>query len=285
MRSIIIIKLNNLILLLLMSTLCAIAQFPNKDGRWFVRTFSPSGYSYWENPIIVEKDTIIGEYTYSIINTQFARCAYRSDSLKVYVIMLFGDNQDEFLIYDFGLQKGDTIQLLQAESPWGEKLDTVFYRVVITEKIRVDNQLKNRIELVGIGYNRTNLFEEWIEDIGSLSTPFYPIFFTKHETVYQVYCYKEAMKNIYGACSLTSAEQIALHQNNSVFINCNNELIFSLDDQESYKLSIVDMDGKTCYRDNHFCAQQLNVSFLKPGIYCCILDKKGSKSSLKFSVS
>ncbi|MBN2806231.1 MAG: hypothetical protein JXR22_06195 [Prolixibacteraceae bacterium] len=269
---------------LFMCTLFAKAQFPNKDGRWFLRTFSPSGYSYCENPVIVEKDTIIGEHTYSIMKVDFARCAYRSDSLKVYAMMLFGDFREEFLIYDFGLQKGDTIQLLQAESPWGEKLDTVFYRVLITEKIGVYNQLKNRIELVGIGYNRTNLFEEWIEDIGSLSTPFYPIFFTKHEIVYQVYCYKEAMKNIYGACSLTSAEQTALQQNNSVFINCNNELIFSLDEQVSYKLSILAIDGKTCYMDHHFCEQQLNVSFLKPGTYICLLDNGNHQTTYKFSI-
>ena len=256
------------------------AQFPNKDGRWFFSTPDPDGTYEWGS-IVVEKDTIIGEYKYSILSkSEIFQAAFRSDSLKVYAIDLFSDDRNEFLIYDFGLSKDDTIQLLQAlQHGGGLPLDTIYYYVYETGKITINNKLVNQISLQDIEHQR---WMEWIEGIGSTSTPFYPQIFNEHEFTIKLDCYKEGLTQVYGYCNYTGTNQLSLKQNQCFYQGCTKELIFLT--ENNYRVKIVDTNGKLMYTDNNFCDKQLNLSFLKKGNYICILENAVINTSYKFSV-
>lgn len=64
------------------------------------------GYPYWmERKYSVVKDTVIGDYTYQLLNNDYQGCIrYSDDGMKFYYLSESG----EYLLCDFSLQIGDT---------------------------------------------------------------------------------------------------------------------------------------------------------------------------------
>lgn len=77
-------------------------------NQWIVLTdcFGSHGYPYWmERKYSVVKDTVIGDYTYQLLNNDYQGCIrYSDDGMKFYYLSESG----EYLLCDFSLQIGDT---------------------------------------------------------------------------------------------------------------------------------------------------------------------------------
>lgn len=150
-----------LFLLLLLFAFNSFAQlnhpFPNKDGEWVVGGGSPGGT--WQFKSFVEKDTIINNKEYSIINAgeYYVRAAVRSDSTKVYALNI-NDSPDEvnwpfdsteYVLYDYGLEVGDIFTIINfSEWAW-IPFDTVDFKVSTVDYIDVKGESRKRIGFRG----------------------------------------------------------------------------------------------------------------------------------------
>ena len=139
--------------------------------RWKLLTnyFGTYGYPYWvEDNYHIVKDTIIGNYTYQLLNNKGA-IRYSDDGMKFYYLNKSG----EYLLCDFSLQVGDTcfayIGTTMFEDEDGALQDAGVNLVqpwVVTARDVIDQRV--HIKMKYSSEDRTGEFEtEMIQGIGS----------------------------------------------------------------------------------------------------------------------
>ena len=139
--------------------------------RWKLLTnyFGTYGYPYWvEDNYHIVKDTIIGNYTYQLLNNKGA-IRYSDDGMKFYYLNKSG----EYLLCDFSLQVGDTcfayIGTTMFEDEDGALQDAGVNLVqpwVVTARDVIDQRVHMKMKYSS--EERTGEFEtEMIQGIGS----------------------------------------------------------------------------------------------------------------------
>jgi hypothetical protein len=122
----------------------------------------------------MEKDTAIYGKTYSLVSgtgnqqphLSYERVGFvRTDSKKVFFKKLAEGK--EYLLYDFGLQIGDT-----AYFPFFET-DSAKYHVLNVDSVNVNGIKRLRLKVLPEYYPEEYMSMYWIEGIGSLWNPFY----------------------------------------------------------------------------------------------------------------
>ncbi len=152
--------------------------FPTVDDHpeWNVqRSIEP----FFPGPVFIlsyhlDKDTIINQKTYSLVSrtgNQQPHLSYeqvgfiRTDAKKVF----FKKSAEgkEYLLYNFGLNVGDTVYCPFLES------DSAKYTVLNVDSVNVNGIRRLRLKVLPEYYPEEYMSMYWIEGIGSLWNPFY----------------------------------------------------------------------------------------------------------------
>jgi hypothetical protein len=273
-------------IILLISLLCLLlngsyaqTQFPDKDGEWYISYTGDGDVHYSKQPIYVEKDTIINGLTYSIMINS-VRCAVRNDYPKVFYIDLNHPENNENLLYDFGLNLGDSVQLIHFVR--GYEPDTSFWKVSNVQYFEINGSQRKQIDIesrntITIGYNT------WLEGIGSTMGPVYPIMCSFFENYYDLYCYRENGIAISGNCNLINSIQSIKNPFESLYSNLHNQLTIR-NGQKSYNLAICNYLGKIVYETFDCSDETIDLNGFHPGVYICHFTIENQIYSQKFVV-
>jgi hypothetical protein len=152
------------------------SELPDSSFTWTIRSIG-WGECHGVSSYMISGDTLIGSKAYKQIlvtpdsifsesnNSYF--CAAR-DSAGLWFFMPGGDST-EYLLYDFNGSMGDTLKI---NNPWSVgEIDAL---VISRDSILVKDEYKTRL---GIGARQGELWEYWIEDVGSLHGLFYSCHF------------------------------------------------------------------------------------------------------------
>jgi len=136
--------------------------FPDSTGQWvdFWSVTDNTGTYAWKDTTFIDGDTIIQGKKYSIAKGGFYEDSYfRVDSLKVYHRFAYTPtplDTGEILMYDFGLQVGDTFDLGEIEGyptffNKVSKIDSVMYNGSYYKKFHFDSYYAGFYWVEGIG--------------------------------------------------------------------------------------------------------------------------------------
>ena len=137
----------------------------NKEWNVMYVIFPGIGWDtvYWTNTYRFEGDTIINDTNYLKVykseediplNWTFEGCIREDQGKKVF----FRKWDNDYLIYDFGVAVGDTIEIYHNNYP-----ESV--RVELIDSIGIDGTIRKQILLKYLMYN--SVYETWKEGIGS----------------------------------------------------------------------------------------------------------------------
>lgn len=253
-----------LLVILFSNQLKGLAQFefPNKDGEWRVQMLAPeSDYTY--GTIKFEKDTVINNFSYLLINANFSiePCAVRYDSSKIYLINLISEEKNEQLLYDFNLIQGDSFDVKYYDHSY--YYDSITWIVSkVDSVITNDNIFRKRILLHESVYGQEML---WIDGIGSSSGPLYTILFSRGEFSVELFSYKENGQCILGSCLQNN---VIIYENSFGYYDPDTFKFFITSNiSRLYELDLFMISGsKVCSLKNQF-ERVINLPSLKSGIY------------------
>jgi hypothetical protein len=251
--------------------------FPNKDGEWYIKSYHEGDQTwvYHKNPDLVEKDTIINNIPYSILKSgTFAyRCAIRSNYPKYYYIDLNHPERGENILYDFGLMKGETIELVHYN--YNGKADTIqWYVDQVYHGVYGEN---SRLIILKNSY-KSGIYPtiSWWEGVGCTSGPMYLLRPSITGNLHELFCYKEDGYPTMGDCSQTSIQNLA-HLNFHCSFLSTQKLLLVEGQFEQFDLMIVDTLGRLVFKRMNCCENQINLESLKKGYYIVNL-RSGSSS-------
>jgi len=247
--------------------------FPNKDGEWYVLKWTPEPEYNFVFMSHVEKDTLINDKVYSILELceDGIRCALRSDSIKVYAVNIndlkgndyVSINTNEYVLYDYSLKVGDYFEMINYDDRSWIPIDTVVFEVLKVDSINIKGQYRKQLHLGGGKGNS----QYWIEGIGSTISPIYQACLTEFEQGFDLNCYREKGKNIYGYyCEPDYVRTIE----NPIKANYNayeKTLQLKVDGCLPVTVDIFDSMGRLVCSSSESPQSQLDLSFLSKGCF------------------
>jgi hypothetical protein len=280
-------------IILIISLLCLLlngsyaqTQFPDKNGEWYLRYRDPESKYYSQDPFYIEKDTIINELKYSIMKLDdeypdnVIRAAIRNDNKKVFYIDLNHPENNENILYDFGLNLGDSIELIHFI--WPDFIDTAMWYVVNVEYQEVNNSQRKVMEIYGQNA-RSWGHNSWIEGIGSTMGPIYPLICSYFEEIYELNCYKENKNRIWGNCSFIDSKQ-EIRNTPNFFYNPSKKQLVVCNERKNYDLFIYNYLGKKVFESSNCSDETIDLNGLDKGIYLFDINVDGQIFTRKFIV-
>lgn len=251
------------------------AQFLNKDASWNVYY---QGIESSPDRIInlkIEKDSLINDTVYSIFDYGYEKYALREDSNKVFfrwpdVFPELGTT--EHLLYDFGLELNDSIQLYLL---W-DFLSGYFWKVKNIDSVLVGGEYKKRILLMvnESAHYPAEGVQYWIEDIGSTSNPLYFTGISYFETVIHLYCYwvngelRYSTEVSEGKCNYLDADPgYRITKDVLIYNNSLKQVKINLPLRESCLLTVYKINGQKVFNKEIPCNSYVKTLPLKTGIY------------------
>jgi hypothetical protein len=182
----------------------------------------------------------------------------RQDSARVF---LRESNGEEHLIYDFGMETGDTIHNWMHQVPW---------QVVEVDSAYIEDKWRKQLHLEDYYYS--DITDTWIEGIGSTFGVLTPgnIFLNLssfllcvHRDDHLVY-----QKPDYTSCWIyADIESIPAEAEVKVYPNPANEILrISASSDLPDRFSIYSTTGILCF-EGELIDDTINISCLKPGLY------------------
>lgn len=245
-------------------------------------------------------DTIVEGKSYKILDGyHFSSRTFllREDvqSKQIHMAIVNPDRVDEFLMYDFSLEVGDSIDLVNPVSPF--PLIAGYYQVdsIVSHPLE-DAQNYRYFYLSPTASNtQTNETPIWIESVGSLSLINGPGATPDFNGGGQLSCYfKDGESRYYNSDSIQSCQQehfLAVSDlTNELFFNiypnpAAQNITVSTSQNGNFFIEIVDLSGKLEQRTRLKNNQDLELR-LEPGIYIVkLLDESHYLASQKLIIS
>ena len=264
----------------------AYVLFPTDSAVWIRKKTSQISSCCANLDILQLGDTTINNKIYHKIyyfTTNYLNSFYRESNKKIYSKYplggVFGNDTTEFVLYDFNMQIGDSMNV-KIPSNW------------ITSGGPINKQPKIYLDSVGTvtlnsvvhkTYSFTNNFTgsclapkiKWIEGIGSDAGLFYNLNYNdwaiciSYPAPYSfiLTCFSKNNVLIYNNnCTITSIPNLTDKFNLSVFPNPANALLTFQTDEEITSITIYNIIGKTCsYKP--LDAKIIDISGLSSGVY------------------
>jgi hypothetical protein len=198
----------------------------------------------------------------------------------VFYIDLNHPENNENILYDFGLNLGDSIELIHFI--WPDFIDTAMWYVINVEYQEVNNSQRKVIEIYSQNA-RSWGHNSWIEGIGSTMGPVYPLICSYFEYSYELNCYKENGNRIWGDCSfLDSKQEVKKHA--ECFYEKAQKQLEIYNKKKNYDLVICDYLGRVVYSVDNCNDESIDLIKLCPGVYIWHLTIENQTYSQKFVV-
>lgn len=257
----------------------------NVKDETFPQVGPPHNYVYsyiYTNEYRFTQTAQMCGYTYSKTNSNIF---IRNEGQKVYARQSQNCNDYEYLIYDFGLQVGDSIKLRLASYYYYD--DTLGYKLRADGLVNYQGQDRRALYFdvyyYKFGSNGSSVFfqDTWIEGIGSIIHPFYfeiGVYRPTH-TIYSLLCYFEndvqLFQSQHNSCYLTNLgiKENETSYNFSISPNPANDYFrINLENQIEFKNAVFrlsDVSGKLLWEKTFEEIENQNVSIqsLTSGVY------------------
>ena len=248
-------------------------SLPDSSGIWTIATISMGSYMSNASYAIMG-DTVIDEITFKAIyvtpDSIFdpAASIYHSavrDSANHW-LFIPRDETEEYLLYDFSLEVGDTVQI---NNPWEDGLKTLIAFDVDSVEL-ADGYYKR----IGVGIydppsGQPHVIDQWIEGVGSVNGLFYSAWYIM-DAGYQLLCFHSNDTLVYlnspdGTCGYifvgvidqVSSSTIKIYPN--PFTN-----VLNIESSVDFMVRIYDASGIEIYSGRD---QTIDLSWLNTGLY------------------
>jgi len=222
----------------------------------------------------IEGDTVINEITYKAIYTtpdsifDATASEYHSavrDSANRWLFVP-GDESEEYLLYDFNINEGDTIEI---NNPWEDGLRTLIAFNV--DSVELSDGYYKRI---GVGIydppsGQPHIIDQWIEGIGSTNGLFYSGWYIM-DLGYQLLCFHRNDTLVYlhspdGTCGyiLVGSDERNSSLKVEVFPNPVTNVL-TIKSSFDCAVRIYDINGRFVYTGRD---RTIDLSWLNTGIY------------------
>jgi Secretion system C-terminal sorting domain len=261
-----------LLLLVYNSSYSQYVPMPVDSATWGIREITNDGLwnAYYFH---LNGDTLIDNFNYSKVYDGDYLLGFMRENSKVVYFKHASEfyiecDTNEFVLYDFNLELGDTFQL--PTCPYFGVEDSLYTGTVIEiDSIQLNNgSYRKRFNFSFNGpYDCGPL--QWVEGIGNIGfAPFY-YYLDCFERYYTFVCFKIEEEEIYGDCSTLSNNEIESDKI-KIFPNpaFNKIYIEGLDSYYKYSIMIFDMNGKIVLESIQNQGD-IDISSLNHGIYIC----------------
>lgn len=264
-----------------------------KENQWNTMqtdaTFGPNHTEdTWKTFTYSIEDTLIGNQMYSkLLSSEGEAYLLREDTVekKVFLIETYNGNFDEKLIYDFGMEIGDTFDYYYAPNQiqFSLRLDSV-------KNITFDNGAPTRAYFLGVKWgNPDSYFHDklvWIEGMGDIGKFFYGrcIGIVGCEIYNNLLCYKKNEELYYinpqfNTCFRDSGVNDELTNYKVKIVPNPVYSAFTIKTElDIVKVQIYDLNGKKLTSTS---SQNINVNNLNPGLYIAKLLTNDGKFVVK----
>lgn len=214
-------------------------------------------------------------------------------SRQVWLSLIIDRKRQEFLLYDFSLQVGDSMNLYNPISPFPQE-GGVYYLDSIVPRMLLDGQLHRFFYFSPSGSVSVPQSPVWVEGLGSLSlinAPGGTPTWIRHG---QVSCYFKESGPVYedldtiSSCTLRylSEETISAPKSSLVYDRERREIRFEGRPNQLYTLFLVDAQGRLYERSASAGADGLlrfELGLLPAGVYVAqVLGADGERAQGKF---
>ncbi|MFB6342544.1 T9SS type A sorting domain-containing protein [Saccharicrinis sp. FJH62] len=242
---------------------------------------------YTTEEIYYNKDTIIKNKLYNELN--WNNDFIRIQDKKVYYRSK--DNNRDFLMYDFGLNIGDTVYCRLFDEKNEYYPDTAVFWVNKIDSIATFEKNWKRFTMCYIPYPYPEDYEStvdtmyWIEGIGSTLHPFYSYggvlnmgskkellcFSLDGQLIYQ--------NPLYNRCNINTSILVTKGDKNiDLYVKHSSNILYFKHESEIKNVKIYDYSGHciTC-REIFSPEEEINLEYLSPGIYLVVLSTTNNK--------
>lgn len=268
--------------------------FPDTNGVW-VNTYSVVDWSAGNpmpdivltdvaNYCVSGVDTVINSKTYSKINYcggQY-KGAVRDETGKVYFIPK--DSINEFILYDFTVESGDTLNDIYIEDFYGNQAG--LYDFVLgnndVDSVLINGTYRKQIRFSG---------GEWIEGIGNTQGLFLEPSSNVSDYIVDLHCMSQLDTILYpsfalGSCNLNVGLKKEKYSKVLFYPNPSSDYI-KIKTSQTYgnvPVQIFSFDGKLVYQGivKTPNSDKINVEKLKTGLYLIVIHATGQTFSSKF---
>lgn len=239
-----------------------------------------------------EEDTTIGGTTYKILDGyHYISGSFLiredADQQQVYIGIISGNKVNEYLVYDFSLLPGDTVQVYNPISPIPEDIGPLVLDSIRTETL-LDGLMHRYYFLKSL---QGAYAPVWVEGIGSLCLINAPAATPDINDVAHLSCYSKDYILTYSQtdsienCDFHIAAGIEKTTKNKFTILPNpvvDHLTIYLEEIQLKEIVISGLDGKPIWRTNKEILS-IDVSQFKSGVYVIsVLDQQEHLWSSKF---
>ncbi len=198
------------------------------------------------------------------------------------------DKTDDYLLYDFGLDVGDSTFMYYDQFEWGGvyvRIDSIVSKF-IGDTIRDCYYVSSRDE----GYQNWAFYNTWIEGIGALQGFLNPCLCQQigGYSWPQLLCYKDHgeilyMNAYYNTCIIGGSDSVEENETQNLFFdNSRSMLRYTGQLNSCTSVSIFNLLGQRVYFNGNLCNDHLDLNDLKQGLYIAVLRDGMSVSCLKF---
>jgi len=235
--------------------------------------------TFWLDTEIVQytfsSDTLMCGNTYSKFDDYYDYY-FRSSGKKVYMREKNNCSDPEYVVYDFGLEVGDTITLdffdgeYKPTEIFVESIDTIEYFGIDRKALKINhNRCGGELE----EFYTTSML--WIEGIGSDKHPFYPVFCYCDGCEFwsNLVCYDSSGVQLYGtpdadACDIIINVPNLISKTQKIYPNpATEQLFYEPENEDPYCYQIRSVSTNVILKDKASGSMKLNIEALSPGIY------------------
>ncbi|WP_258543537.1 T9SS type A sorting domain-containing protein [Parvicella tangerina] len=209
-------------------------------------------------------------------------------SKKVFIGIINGNKLDEYLVYDFGIQVGDSVQVFNPISPLPTNVGKLYLDSTSTQVL--DDGIFHNVFYLSTVNNQYR--PVWIEGVGSLTLINTPCATPDVNSVGHLSCYTR--NDIFTYSNLDSIESCSSHialssdsfsESKKTISITNTNTLVKIENLPSYcQIGIYSMNGLLLHQENlgEAATPEIDINHLAKGIYLITVTSSNEFWSKKF---
>jgi hypothetical protein len=265
-----------------------------------IMAIEPSGQLFTEK-IRFTTDTTIGSVTYKFVERtldknqlSWSRYGFIREDANKKVYYKLNASSPENLLYDMNLVMGDSVLAFGVNTfNFTAYMDSAMYHVTAVDSILIGTTYHKQLHLSGSMGGTFIEAAQWVDSMGGMSGILHNWNLKVGEDGYGLLCFEQNGILNYHNPNYTDcfvATGIDSHRSQEAIISLSPNpasdriMITRKHSNSEGIITIYDGTGKTCYQEDHFTGDRINVSSFPPGIYVLRYSEGQTCSIKKFIV-